>query len=101
MLMMDTEPEVVVSPEVELLDHVVQIRVGPKKYTHNAGGFEGKESEGNAHDVSEEEFVHDQIGSCAGTKVMGESTAECPVVYACPEPKKLPLNVGPLLAGPG
>ena len=43
LLMMDTEPElVVVSPEVELVDHVVQIRVEPEKCTDNAGGFEGK-----------------------------------------------------------
>ena len=98
--MMDTEPEaVVVSPEVELVDHV-QIRVGPEKCTNNAGGFEGKEREGKAHNVSEKSFVDDQIGSCAGIKVMGESTAECPAVYACPQSKLLPLSLGSLLAAP-
>ena len=62
--------------------------------------FEGKEREGKAYNVSKEVFVDDQIGSCAGTKVMGESTAECPVVLACPESKILPLNLGPPLAAP-
>ena len=31
---------------------------------------------------------------------MGESTAECPDEFACPESKHLPLNVDPLLAAP-
>ena len=52
LLMMDTEPEVVVvSPEVELVGHIVRIRVGPQKHT-NAGGLEGKEREGKAHNIS-------------------------------------------------
>ena len=98
---MDTEPElIVVSPEVELVDHVIQIRVGPEKCTNNAGGFEGKEREGKAHTVSEEVFVDDQIGFCAGMKVMGESATECPVMFACPQSKQLSLNLGPLLAAP-
>ena len=71
LLMMDNEPGfVVVSPEVKLVDHVAQIRVGPEKCTNNARGFEGKEREGKAHAVSEEVFVDDQIGSCAGIKAM-------------------------------
>ena len=99
--MIDTEPDVVVgSPEVELDDHVVQIRGGPEKCANIAGGFEGKERESKAHHVSEEVYVDDLIGSCAGMKVMGELTAECPVVFACLESKKLPLNLGPLLAAP-
>ena len=99
--MMDTEPEVVVvSPEVKIVDHVVQIRVGPEKCTNDTGGFEGKEREGKAHTVSEEVFVDGQIGSCAGIKAMGGSTAECPVVFAYPQSKKLSLNLGPLLAAP-
>ena len=64
LLMVDTEPElVVVSPEVELVDYV-QIRVGPEKCTNNARGFEGKEREDKARTVGEEVFVDDQIGSC-------------------------------------
>ena len=50
--------------------------------------------------ISEEVFVDDKIGSCAGIKVMGESPAECLVVYARPQSKRLPLNLGPLLAAP-
>ena len=100
-MMMGTEPEfVVVSPEVELVDHVVQIRVGPEKCTNNAGAFERKEREGKAHTVSEEVFLDELIGSCAGIKVMGESAAECPVMFACPQSKQLSLNLGPLLAAP-
>ena len=90
---MDTEPDVVVvSPEVELVDHVVKTRVGPEKCTNNAVGFEDK-----GH-VSGEVYVDDQIGSRAGIKVMDESTAECLVVFACLESKPSPLNLGPLLA---
>ena len=95
----DTEPAVVVaSPEVELVGHVVKIRVGPEKCADIAGGFEGKEHESTTHHVSEEVYVDDQIGCCAGIKVMGESTAECPVVFACPQSKNISLNLGPLLA---
>ena len=66
-MMMDTEPEFgVVSPEVELVDHVVQIHIAPEKCSINPGGFEGKEREGKAHTVSEEVFVDDRIGSFAG-----------------------------------
>ena len=103
LLMMDTEMElVVVSPEVELVVHVVQIRVGQEKCTinNNARGFVGKEREDKAHTVGEEVLIDDQIGSCAGIKVMGISTAECPVVFVCPQSKKLSLSLGPLLAAP-
>ena len=101
MTMTGTEPDVVVvSPEVELVDHVVQIRVGPEKCTTTAGGFEREEREGKAHNVSEEVFVDDLIGSCAGIKVMGESAAECPVVFARPQSKQFSLNLSPLLASP-
>ena len=82
------------------MDHVVQIRVGPEKRSSNAGGFEGKGREGKARTVSEEVFVDDQIGSCAGIKSMGESTAECPVVFCLPQLKKIYMNLGPLLAAP-
>ena len=99
LMMMDTEPEfVVVSPEVEFVDQVVQIHVGPEKCTINAGG--GKKREGKAHTVSEEVFVDYRTGSWAGIKAMGESTSECPVVFASPQSQKLSLNLGPLLAAP-
>ena len=101
-LLMDTEPDVVVVlPEVELVDHVVQIRVGSEKCTNNAGGFEGKGRERETHHVSEKVYVGDQIGSCTGIKVMGESTAECPVMFACLKSKYLPLKLDPLLPVPG
>ena len=41
------------------MDDVVQIRVGLEKCTDNAGGFEGKGSEGKTHHVSEEVYVDD------------------------------------------
>ena len=64
MMIMDTEPNVVVvSPEVEFVDHVAQIRVRPDKSTKNAGGLEAQKPEGKSHNVSEEVFVGDLIGS--------------------------------------
>ena len=72
-LLMDAKAEVVVvSPKVELVDYVVQIRVGPEKCT-NAGGFEGKNARAKriTYLVSEEVFVDDQIGSSAGIKGYG------------------------------
>ena len=43
LMMMGTELEVaVVSPGVELVDHVVQIHVGPDKCTINVGGLSAK-----------------------------------------------------------
>ena len=96
---MDTEPEVVVvSPAVELVDLVLQIRGRPEKCTNNAGGFKTKEGEGKACNLSEEMSIEDQIGSCDGIKVMGESTAECPVVCACSQSKQFPLILSPQLA---
>ena len=42
LMMMDTEPEVVViSPEVEPMDLIVQFRFGHEKCANNAGGYEG------------------------------------------------------------
>ena len=52
LMMMVTEPEVVVvSPKVELVDPVVQIRDGPEKCINNAGGFEREEREGILYDL--------------------------------------------------
>ena len=49
--------------------------------------------------VKEEVFVDGAIGSCAGRKVIDESTAELPaVVFACLKSACLPPTSGPLLA---
>ena len=96
----DTEPEVVMLlPEVGLEDHVLQIRVGSENGT-NAGGFEGNAHDENVRDEIQEAFVDGEMGSCAGVKVMDESTADLPVVFACLKSEFVPPSSGPLLAAP-
>lgn len=53
-------------PEVGLEDHDLQFRVGPKKYTKM------QKLEGNG-----------VVGSCAGRRVIDESTEDFPDVFAC------------------
>ena len=98
----DTEPGVVTrSPEVGLEDHVIQIRVESESGT-NVGGLEGKAHGGTEHGgVKGEVFVDGAIGSCAGRKVVEESTAELPaVMFACLKSECLSPTSGPVLAAP-
>ena len=97
-----TKPGVVMrSPEVGLEDYVIQVRVGSASGA-NERGLEGKAHGDIEHGgVRENVLVDGANGSCAGRKVVGESTADLPAVgFALLKSECVPTSSGLPLAAP-